>query len=87
MHLVLPVLTVAVLVPLAACDLSQKTPETLTLRAGAAQQQFAVPIAPSLGLQAPTETQSGVVPETSAGGERSIRLYGPGVSRKRQTRV
>ena len=88
MRLVLSVSALAVLVPLTACDLSQKEPETLTLRAGAAaHQQFAAPVAPRLGSQAPTEMQGGVLPETSAGGDRSIRLYGPGVSRKRQTRV
>jgi hypothetical protein len=56
---------------IAACDVSQKKPET-----GA--------ILPS------TETAarvSGSSPGASAAGERSIRLFGRGVSRQRQLRV
>jgi hypothetical protein len=70
----------AVLIPLAACDLTQK-PQTLTVRASVprAQQHFS-PTAPGVSVQAPAESNG-------VGSERSIRLYGPGVSRQRQTRV
>jgi hypothetical protein len=81
----------AVLVPLAACDLTQK-PQTLTIRAGvpvtlAPQQHFSAPAAPGVGVRAPGEPDGGASVGTDIGGDRSIRLYGPGVSRHRQTRV
>jgi hypothetical protein len=88
--LALPVIAVAVLLPLAACDVSQR-PHTSTLRTGSAP----VPAIPqagslpglSLGSQTPPEPYGGAATGTEVGGERSMRLYGPGVSRKRQTRV
>ena len=56
------------------CDVSQKTPQTGSLPApGAVARPAAANAAASL-------------PE-AATGEKSIRLFGPGVSRKRQTRV
>jgi hypothetical protein len=69
---------------IAACDVSQKTPQTVA--------QPAVMIPPATGAVVvgreaqPLDTPfgSGV---GAAAGERSMRLYGPGVSRKRQTRV
>ena len=81
----------AVLVPLAACDLTQK-PQTLTVRAGlpvnlVPQQHFPAPTTPGVGVQAPGEPNGGASMATDIGSERSIRLYGPGVSRHRQTRV
>jgi hypothetical protein len=57
-----------------ACDVSQKTPQTASLPTASA-------IARPVG--APAADPS---PE-AAGGEKSIRLFGPGVSRKRQTRI
>ena len=86
----LPVIAVAVLVPLTACDLTQK-PQTLALRAGipvevVPQQDVSAPIVPET-LQAPGEPYGGAAVGTDVGSERSIRLQGPGVSRKRQTRV
>ena len=84
---VLPVLSLAVLIPLAACDVSQ-TPRTTTVRTGSA----AGPVTPQQGslsgslgssIQAPVEAYGGGATE----GERSLRLYGPGVSRKAQTRI
>jgi hypothetical protein len=71
---------------IAACDVSQKTPETLT-------PVIAFnPIGPAgtviiggdaqAGAQTPLRDAVG-----AAVGERSIRLYGPGVSPKRQIRI
>lgn len=63
----------AVVVALTAgCDLSQKKPETASF-------------APSASLPAPQTT--GALPGEAAASEKSIRLFGRGVSRKRQTRV
>ena len=73
----IPVLA-AVALGLTACDLSQKKPETTT--AVRAAHVSATPAAPA--MQAPARS-----PGDSAGSERSVRLYGPGVSRKRQTRI
>ena len=83
-------LVIAVFVPLTGCDWSQKKPETRVVGAGSAMPavrspQLTVPVSPGFGLQ--TERQGGVSIGTEVGGEKSIRLYGPGVSRKRQTRV
>ena len=70
-----------------ACDVSQKTPQTVT----AAPSAVVIPAVPGalvVGREAqiPAEMPFGSgVGATS--GERSMRLYGPGVSRKRQTRV
>lgn len=86
-------LIVAALLPLAACDWSQKKPETLTLRAGSAvmsaapNAQRSSPVQPGIGVPMPGETQSGASRAIEGAGERSLRLYGPGVSRKRQTRI
>ena len=87
----LVVTAVAALIPLTACDVSQK-PETFTLRVGPASvmlepyQNFAVPAEPGVKVPSPVDTQGGAAPGVLSG-DRSIRLYGPGVSRKRQTRV
>lgn len=85
----LPVIALAVLIPLAACDVSQR-PHTTTVRTGSAAvsavpQHGSSPGLPGIGPQAPAESNGGSGAEV--GGERSLRLYGPGVSRKRQTRV
>jgi hypothetical protein len=69
----------------AACDVSQKTPQTGT--------RSAVVIPPAPGAlvvgreaQIPADTPFGSAIGATAE-ERSLRLYGPGVSRKRQTRI
>ena len=56
------------------CDVSQKMPETGTLPAWS---RIARPASDNVVPPAPE----------AAAGEKSIRLFGPGVSRKRQTRV
>ena len=84
-------LLVLVLV-LAACDFSQTKPETTVARQSTAAapeapaQPFAMRAAPG-GMQEPIDTQSGLSGEPRAGAERSIRLDGPGVSRKLQIRI
>jgi hypothetical protein len=85
----LPALALAVLIPLAACDVTQ-TPRTTTVRTGSASVSAVPPQgasagSPGISPQIPAEAYGNGGPE--AGGERSLRLYGPGVSRKRQTRV
>jgi hypothetical protein len=89
--LALPVIAIAVLIPLAACDVSQR-PHTKTVRTGstsvsAMPQQGSSPGVPGIGSPAPAEPHGGAAMGTEVGGERSLRLYGPGVSRKKQTRV
>jgi hypothetical protein len=81
-----PVFAVAAL-GLAACDVPQQTPETTALAARAAVRLE--PIRELFGARSATDemrTGSAAVPE-SGGDERSIRLFGPGVSRERQTGV
>jgi hypothetical protein len=56
------------------CDVSQKMPETRTLPAWSAIAR------PATDSALPASPQA-------APGEKSIRLFGPGVSRKQQTRV
>ena len=87
----LPVIAVAVLIPLGACDVSQR-PHTQTVRTGSSSvsampQQGSSPGVPGIGSPAPGEPHGAAATGTEVGGERSLRLYGPGVSRKRQTRV
>jgi hypothetical protein len=70
----------------AACDVSQKTPQTVV------PAVVLSPLAPAgtvaIGRDAQSTTDSPSHARTGATiGERSLRLYGPGVSRKRQTRV
>ena len=72
-HRTLIGLTMAAMLPI-GCDVSQKTPQTGSLPAPGA---IARPAA---------DTAAAPVPE-AATGEKSIRLFGPGVSLKRQTRV
>ena len=90
----LAMIGVAVLT-LTACDLSQKKPETIK---AAAPHNAALKAAPgaigSSSLQPEASNvhtpevrgRSGTGVESAAGGQ-STRLYGPGVSRKRQIRV
>jgi hypothetical protein len=67
-----------------ACDVSQKTPQT-----GSAPSVTA----PAVGIAGPVtvgrdlQVPGAAMTPGATVGERSIRLYGPGVSRKRQTRV
>jgi hypothetical protein len=87
----LPLIAVSALV-LAACDFSQTKPETTLMRQSTSAspetpaQPFAMRAAPGR-MQEPTDTQSGTTGEPRAGAERSIRLDGPGVSRKLQVRI
>jgi hypothetical protein len=78
------VLAVAML-GLAACDVPQKKPETTALAARAAVRL--APIRELFGAHpAEGDVQSGsAAAPVAAEGERSVRLYGPGVSRERQT--
>ena len=71
-----------------ACDWSQKKPETGSLPAAALMAGPAAGGHPMSGpfLQVPGHPV-GVLTGESATGEKSIRLFGPGVSRKRQIRV
>ena len=69
-------LGVAAALLMTACDESQKTPQTDTLPTTTAITRPAGSGQAGAGLSSP---------ETA--GEKSIRLFGPGVSRKRQTHV
>ena len=77
---------------LVACDFSQTNPETTVARLSTAAapeapaQPFAMRAAPG-GMHEPIDTQSGLSGELGADAERSIRLDGPGVSRKLQIRI
>ena len=89
----LPLVVITALA-LAACDLSQKKPETRKASLPDAQAVAAPPGSLDLAVPQPAAVVQapGVGPRSRAGaetsaGERSIRLYGPGVSRKRQIRV
>jgi hypothetical protein len=68
-------LGLAAAVLITGCDVSQKMPQT----------------APSLPAATAIARPAGGAPAAErspeAAGEKSIRLFGPGVSRKRQTRV
>ena len=87
----IPLIAVSALV-LAACDFSQTKPETTLMRQStsasrdAQEHPLAMRVAPG-GMQEPTDMQSGASGESRAGAERSIRLDGPGVSRKLQIRI
>ena len=80
-------LVVAALLAL-GCDISQNKPETSSERvspaASAVHQTPAAPVLPRSVVENPAEQRGNAVVES---GEKSIRLFGPGVSRKRQTRV
>ena len=65
---------------LTACDYSQKKPETGVVSAPSAH-------AGVVGSAAPAPSQAQRAPVESGVGERSIRLFGRGVSRQRQIRV
>jgi hypothetical protein len=72
---------------LAACDVPQKKPETTALAARAAVRLE--PIRELFGArpaEGDVQSDSAEAP-VAAEGERSMRLYGPGVSRERQTGV
>ena len=73
----------AALALLNACDLSQKTPETIaTTVATKRVSDSPAPAAAEVDAQVPQGASA-----DGSGSERSIRLYGPGVSRDRQTRI
>ena len=87
----IPLIAISALV-LAACDFSQTKPETTLMRQSSSISQdaqehpLAMRVAPG-GIQEPTDTQGGASGESRAEAERSIRLDGPGVSRKLQIRI
>ena len=72
---------------LSGCDLSQKKPETQArlLSTGAAAVAEARVETSGIAIQSAAPEVGASV--GSASNERSVRLYGPGVSRKRQTRI
>ena len=81
----LVVAAAAATVALAGCDIAQQRPETTAVRAGSAGAAH-----PHEYVLVPGRAQpdtGNTATENDAGGERSIRLYGPGVTRARQTRV
>jgi hypothetical protein len=88
----LAIMAVAALIPLSACDVAQK-PEMLTVRVGPApvtlepHRDFAAPREPPAGLPDAADTHGRAASGSVLSSDRSIRLYGPGVSRKRQTRI
>lgn len=71
------------------CDVSQKKPEVSSQRDSAnfavGEQPLAIPVLPRSVVETPSDSHSGS--SALSGGGKSIRLFGPGVSRKRQTRV
>ena len=91
-HLI-PLIAIAALVPLAACDLSQKKPETHAVDARAAgsstamHEQLLVPSALDPAMQPPAEAYGEAPTRNDAIGDRSIRLQGRGVNRRQQIRV
>jgi hypothetical protein len=71
---------------IAACDVSQKTPEIVT------PPTAVNPIGPAGTVAIGRDAQPGAETPLPDGigvsaGDRSMRLYGPGVSRKRQIRI
>ena len=87
----LSLLVLAALVPLSACDWSQKKPETFSLRgtssniSAGVHQQFYTPGDLEVGSRAgDAEAGAGGI---VVGGERSLRLHGRGISRKHQTLI
>jgi hypothetical protein len=85
----LPFIAIAALA-LGACDLSQTKPQTeaaLPVRAGATQSIPDALEAARAAVQGPASSRGSATGVESGAGERSIRLYGPGVSRKRQIHV
>ena len=81
----LPLIGLAALA-LTACDVSQDAPQTI--RAALPRDAGVTPAAPTRIDSLPASATGGNGGGTGTGAsERSIRLYGPGVSRKRQTRV
>jgi hypothetical protein len=71
-------------IALCACDLSQTKPETMRT---ALSRVFAPGAAEVRRAPAEAERDSAAPRLGITTTDRSIRLYGPGVSRKRQTRV
>lgn len=70
------------------CDISRKTPEVVTLRAPVPMASPSpVPASPGGALNAPGAPDDSVSAESAATSDKSIRLFGPGINRKRQTRV
>jgi hypothetical protein len=81
----LPLIGIAALL-LTACDLSQKRPETM--KPALPRDAGVTQTAPASIGPTPHSPAAGKNPDAQNGAvERSIRLYGPGVSRKRQVRV
>ena len=86
-------IAVAALLPFAGCDLTQK-PQTGAVRVGMPivgthGRALSPPSAPEAAAGTPAQAQDQEETTANAGArsDRSIRLYGRGVSRTRQTRV
>ena len=80
-------LVLAALLTTACDDLAQKKPQTTSATAGPARALSAPGHRAAGGVvQAPVEARTDSGADASAG-ERSIRLFGRGVSRQRQIRV
>jgi hypothetical protein len=62
---------------LTGCDLSQQKPETIDTAV----------VTRRVGGDTPAAASEGIDGKTASEGERSVRLFGPGVSRQRQTRI
>lgn len=74
----------------AGCDISQKKPETAAQASVLAIPPSQIGAIQSVRPSSSRNTSEAPVsdlPGTAGAGNRSIRLFGPGVSRKRQTRV
>ena len=72
----------AALALLTACDLSQKKPETVATTV--ATKRVSDSPGAAIDVQAPVPQAANA---EGSGSERSVRLYGPGVSRDLQTRI
>ena len=82
-------IAVATFVFLTACDISQKRPETAPVHATPGSRE-AIELKRSWrsSIEAPAATEiPGPTVEAKPSDGKSIRLFGPGVSRKRQIRV
>jgi hypothetical protein len=79
----LSLIALAALLPLSACDWSQKKPETLSVRG--ASSNISAGVHPHRPGQF-GESEAGA-PGIVVGGERSLRLHGRGISRKHQTLI
>jgi hypothetical protein len=78
-------LSLAVALALSACDVSQKKPETFATLTTQWEAGSLVRSHGTADADAPTANPAPAA--QSERGERSVRLFGPGISRERQTRI